>query len=306
MILIHRALTLSSRSSSHSFSGNVSKSFGATDGSVTGTEAGGGTLYRHAVFGFSYLWRPLYDVSYGRFDASLGRLLVTFAHELRMKMFQKVQTSGLQGAESLQLNLYSDVHSYARNSSDSSARDKDSSQWRVHQGAAMQRSKDDGRRVDAASLSDHILRALTPANAGATMSVIDFGSTPLDTLPKQAAAASKLSLLVGTEGAGFSQQLFMPPRSVLVIIHCPRPRRKNGGKSFLDAVVVSTAQVTMSQNHYQATVLYCTSKYALTSPFPQCFLTLVFPFFIPVATLAWCRSSVPRSQRAEYPATHLR
>ena len=97
-----------------------------------------------------------------------------------------------------------------------------------HHGAIIERVKDDGRRIDTNSLLAHIQQALTP-RVPMNITPIEFGIAPLETYFEQAVAASSLSLLIGAEGAGFTQQLFLQPRSLLVIIHCPRPKGSGNG-----------------------------------------------------------------------------
>ena len=201
-------------------SGNISQSFGDISAAAAGTLAtGNGTMYQHAVFGFAYPWRPHFKLGNNqiRFDPSVGQLFVSFAHDLRRKMYDKAVSSGINEstAKSLRLHLC-----------DHPTTDVTMMQ---EQGAIIERVKDDGRRIDTNTLLAHIQQALTPAKKRINLTAIEFGIAPLVTFHEQAVAASSLSLIIGTEGAGFTQQLFLQPRSLLVIIHCPRPKGPGNG-----------------------------------------------------------------------------
>ena len=204
--------------------GNISQSFGDA------TIAGDGTLYQHAVFGFAYPWRPHFLIGKLeiRFDPHVGQLFLTFAHHLRQKMYEKAVSSGINEgvAKALRLNL-------CDHRTDSTS---------TKQGIIIERVKDDGRRINTNTLLTYVQRALSQKKLPMNLSTIEFGVAPLETYHEQAVAASSMSLLIGAEGAGFAQQLFLQPRSLLVIIHCPRPRSSangyvNGKKRFYKARV---------------------------------------------------------------------
>ena len=191
--------------------GNISQSFGDA------TIAGDGTLYQHAVFGFAYPWRPHFLIGKLeiRFDPHVGQLFLTFAHHLRQKMYEKAVSSGINEgvAKALRLNL-------CDHRTDSTS---------TKQGIIIERVKDDGRRINTNTLLTYVQRALSQKKLPMNLSTIEFGVAPLETYHEQAVAASSMSLLIGAEGAGFAQQLFLQPRSLLVIIHCPRPKLSSTG-----------------------------------------------------------------------------
>jgi hypothetical protein len=51
-----------------------------------------------------------------------------------------------------------------------------------------------------------------------------FGKNNLSTFEAQASAACSMKIMLGAEGAGFIQQLYMPRNSLLILLHTPRLR----------------------------------------------------------------------------------
>ena len=194
--------------------------------------------FKHAVFGFAYPWRPYRfnpDLAY---NPQIGRLLSKFAHALTAKLLSsqrhdssadEIQHTGtaaapLIGEQSL------DTHNEDVNDSSAHARKLAHhphaaahgwTDWGTLSVAVIERSAINERSIDSAALVQHLHHEQLSAQ------VANFGNPPLQSWAQQATYSHNISVLVGVEGAGFVQQLFMRPGGLLVIIHCPK--RDSGG-----------------------------------------------------------------------------
>jgi hypothetical protein len=194
--------------------------------------------FTHAVFGFAYPWRPFRynpDLAY---NPQIGRLLSKFAHALTAKLLSSGRHNASAAAtprtgtgaalireqslvyneEAKEVNGTATPHTHPRHSRTAAHGWGD---WGTLAVAVIERSAKNERSIDSAALVRHLRREKLPAQ------VVNFGTPPLETWAEQATYSHNISVLVGAEGAGFVQQLFMRPGGVLVIIHCPK--RDTGG-----------------------------------------------------------------------------
>ena len=82
-----------------------------------------------------------------------------------------------------------------------------------------------------------------------------FGEAELHNYQQQALFSSSVDVLIGIEGAGFLQQLFMPLNSVLIILHCKDGKETDVGKNrwheavgwYLDHSVLNIVSTRLDQ-----------------------------------------------------------
>ena len=151
------------------------------------------THYKQVVFGFAYPWRPYYFRTSRKYSHAIGQFVSEFAVDLSKKYLGSKYNSNMS-------SLNSKVF--------------------ITRAAIIKREfiEMDKRKLD------HEALALQLNEVGITAKIAGYGhDQSLQTFRAQALYSSEINLLIGVEGAGFVQQLFMPPYSILVIIHCKRP-----------------------------------------------------------------------------------
>lgn len=154
--------------------------------------------YNILVYGFLYGWRP-YRNHKLHYNIRLGHFFRAFAADLKSKLLKESLNSQNSPVE---LNNIHNVSSVKISF--------------IDRGPA--KDFDVMKRVLARK--DLMLNAFLKEDMQISFSL--FGIGDLSTYQQQAAYSSRVSILIGAEGAGFIQQLFLPINSILVILHSPK------------------------------------------------------------------------------------
>ena len=171
-------------------------SYENTTGSLSNTfnnSNNSSTYFKYLIYGLHYVSRPYtrdYNQEAYHYSKDIGTLYRHFADDLFAKILQ---------------NRFKTYADFGNNISSIS----------LHVIDRKKIGMDD--RAINKNLFDELFREM---NMNVTF--FDFGRGSLISIEKQAQFTSEMKVLIGTEGAGFANQVFMPYNSILIILHLPK------------------------------------------------------------------------------------
>lgn len=235
-------------------SGSISHSFTSTCN----------TKYNYLIYGFHYSLRPFPDNRKRLFNPELGKMLREFAITLKARLME--QTSA---ATSARLSSHPPTYASPPPSSPlpwdqeikkvtNTTADGRTGEIKPLGAVFIDRSGRDDRHI---SDYTHMRRSFT--RNGLHVHLADFGRGSLSTYAQQAHFSSQVTMLVGVQGAGFTQQLFMPLGGVLVILHTPSA---GSGRSLGDIARNRWHEAVAQYLDHSVLNLACTDLRARASP----------------------------------------